>query len=103
MSKQAQREFHTYYFIESHPKSLNNQVEVVLNVKHSSIQPLRKLIEKDFKSSNDEDFTVTVYAGDIFPSLIKEKEVKIVQNYIKAFIYQWIVLCILLILIQLKN
>ena len=85
MSKQAQREFHTYYFIESHPKSLNNQVEVVLNVKHSSIQPLRKLIEKDFKSSNDEDFTVTVYAGDIFPSLIKEKEVKIVQNYIKAF------------------
>ena len=85
MSKQAQREFHTYYFIESHPKSLNNQVEVVLNVKHSSIQPLRKLIEKEFKSSNDEDFTVTVYAGDIFPSLIKEKEVKIVQNYIKAF------------------
>ena len=85
MSKQAQREFHTYYFIESHPKSLNNQVEVVLNVKHSSIQPLRKLIEKDFKSSNDEDFTVTVYAGDIFPSLIKEKEIKIVQNYIKAF------------------
>ena len=85
MSKQAQREFHTYYFIESHPKSLNNQVEVVLNVKHSSIQPLRKLIEKDFKSSNDEDFTVSVYAGDIFPSLIKEKEVKIVQNYIKAF------------------
>ena len=85
MSNQGPREFHTYYFIESHPKSLNSQIEVVLNMKHSSVQPLRKLIEKDFKSSNDEDFTVSVYAGDIFASLIKEKDIKVVKNYIKAF------------------
>ena len=85
MSNQGPREFHTYYFIESHPKSLNSQMEVVLNMKHSSVQPLRKLIEKDFKSSNDEDFTVSVYAGDIFASLLKEQDIKVVKNYIKAF------------------
>ena len=85
MAMQAEREYHTYYFIESHPKSLNDQAEVVLNTKHPSIQPLRKLLEKDFKSINaQEDFVVSVYAGDIIPSLIKEKEIKVVQN-IKSF------------------
>ena len=86
MEKEVQREFHTFFFIESHPKSINKQAEVKLREKQPNIQPLRKLLEKDFKSSEEqEDFTVSVYAGDIFPSLIKEKDIKIVKNYIKSF------------------
>ena len=104
MEKEVQREFHTFFFIESHPKSINKQAEVKLREKQPNIQPLRKLLEKDFKSSEEqEDFTVSVYAGDIFPSLIKEKDIKIVKNYLlekSMHIYQRIHLSLLLILIQ---
>ena len=85
IKSEVKRDFHTYYFIESHPKSLNDQAKVKIKTKHPSVQPLRKLLEKDFKSINaQEDFIVSVYAGDIIPSLIKEKEIKVVQN-IKSF------------------
>ena len=85
MAANAPKIIQTYFFIESHPKSINNDVEIVLDIKHSSIQPLRKLLEKDFKSSEEqEDFVVSVYAGDIISSLLKEKEIKTV-NGIKTF------------------
>ena len=80
------KQIFTYFFIESHPKSINDDSKVILDMKHSAIQPLRKLLEKEFKSSSEEqeDFVASVYAGDIIPSLLKEKEIKIV-NDIRTF------------------
>lgn len=85
MAAKGPREFHTYFFLVSIPKALSNQAEVKLDIKHPSVQPLRRIYEKDFKSTQQEDFSVIVYAGDIIPSLLKENEIQIIQNLIKCY------------------
>ena len=65
MAANAPKIIQTYFFIESHPKSINNDVEIVLDIKHSSIQPLRKLLEKDFKSSEEQEDLLLVYMQEI--------------------------------------
>ena len=86
MATQVQKQYQTFYFVESHPKSMNKNAEVVLDMKHKSLKPIRKLLERDFPSApGQEDFTVTVYALDIIPSLLKEKEVKTIKNNLKVF------------------
>ena len=86
MATTSQNTFRTFFFLESHPKSLNSKAEVKLDMKHQSVQPLRKLLEKDFKSSaGQEDFTVCVYAGDLIPNLLKDKEIKTINGNIRTF------------------
>ena len=85
MATSGPKEFHTYYFLVSMPKAISSQAEVKLDMKHQAVQPIRKVLDKDFKTANLEDFTVSVYAGDIIPSLLKEKEIKIVKNFMKTF------------------
>ena len=84
--KEIKRDFHSYYFIVSHPKSLNDQALYKLKTKHPSIQPLRKLLERDFKSPDGQQyFVVCVYGGDIIPSLLKEKEIILIKDNVKIF------------------
>lgn len=86
MINKVQTNFHTYFFLVSYPISMRNGAEVLLGMKHQSIQPLRKLLEKTFKlADGDQDYIVNVYAGDIFTYLLKDKEIQKSQNNQRTF------------------
>ena len=81
-----QPKFHTYFLIESHPASLGKSPEVKLDMKHPGAQPLRKVLEKTFNlADGQQDFIMTVYAGDIMTTLLKDKEIKIVHGNLRTF------------------
>ena len=70
------KDFYTFYFIESHLKSLNNEISVVLDSSGKHLNPLRKISEKEFKDNKNEEYMVSVYGIDFKPPLIKQKEIK---------------------------
>ena len=86
MSNQPQIKYQTYLLIESHPASLGKNFEVRLDIKHTGAQPLRKILEKTLNLTEEhQDYIITIYAGDIMSSLIKDKEIKIIDGVIRAF------------------
>ena len=86
MANQPQIKYQTYLLIESHPASLGRNFEVKLDMKHTGAQPLRKIIEKTLNLTDEhQDYIITIYAGDIISSLIKDKEIKIINGIIRAF------------------
>ena len=86
MANQSQIKYQTYLLIESHPASLGKNLEVKLDVKHTGAQPLRKILEKTLNLTDEhQDYIITIYAGDIMSSLIKDKEIKIIDGVIRAF------------------
>ena len=86
MANQPQIKYQTYLLIESHPASLGKNFEVRLDIKHTGAQPLRKILEKTLNLTDDhQDYIITIYAGDIMSSLIKDKEIKIIDGVIRAF------------------
>ena len=38
------KEYYTYYFIESHLKSIHSETELILDTSHKALKPLRKNI-----------------------------------------------------------
>lgn len=70
------KDFVTFYFLESHSKSLNNNVEVFVDSPPKYFKPIRKLIEKEFKDNQNQEFIVTSYAINFKPESIKKKEIK---------------------------
>ena len=74
------KDFYTFYFIESHLKSLNNEISVVLDSSGKHLNPLRKISEKEFKDNKNEEYMVSVYGIDFKPPLIKQKEIKNVNG-----------------------
>ena len=86
MANQPQIKYQTYLLIESHPASLGKNLEVKLDIKHTGAQPLRKILEKTLNLTDEhQDYIITIYAGDIMSSLIKDKEIKIIDGVIRAF------------------
>ena len=86
MANQPQIKYQTYLLIESHPASLGKNFEVRLDIKHTGAQPLRKILEKTLNLTDEhQDYIITIYAGDIMSSLIKDKEIKIIDGVIRAF------------------
>ncbi len=85
MENAPQPEFHTYFFIETHPNSIDNNIEISLETKHPGAQPLKKILEKTHKQEDGAEYMIAVYSGDIIASLIKEKEIKTIENNIKTF------------------
>ena len=77
------KDFNTFYFIESHLKTMLNDIEVIIESSHKYIKPLRKILEKEFKTKNEE-YTISVYGIDFKPALIKKKEIKDI-NGIQSF------------------
>ena len=78
------QDIRTFYFIISLPKAISSQAEIKTESKSKSVRPIRKILEKDFKAVNNQDFTSSVYAGEIIPSLVKDKNIKVIKNLIKA-------------------
>jgi hypothetical protein len=59
---------------------------VKLDMKHTGAQPLRKILEKTLNLTDEhQDYIITIYAGDIMSSLIKDKEITIIDGIIRAF------------------
>ena len=86
MANHPQIKYQTYLLIESHPASLGKNLEVKLDIKHTGAQPLRKILEKTLNLTDEhQDYIITIYAGDIMSSLIKDKEIKIIDGVIRAF------------------
>ena len=86
MANQQQINYKTYLLIESHPAALGRNLEVKLDMKHTGAQPLRKILEKTLNLTDaHQDYIITIYAGDIMSSLIKDKEIKIIDGIIRAF------------------
>lgn len=81
MANVPKNSFHTYFIIESHPTSLGNNVELILDMKHKAAQPLTKILEKEFKLADGiQDYIISVYSGDIIISFLKDNEIML-NNY----------------------
>ena len=87
MEDTSQPQFHTYFFIESHLSSMDKNIEISIETKHPCVQPLRKILQKNFYSGDDgqQEYITTLYAGDIIASLLKEKEIKTIQSNLRTF------------------
>ena len=81
-----QSRIHTYLLIESHPAELGKNLEVKLDMKHTGAQPLRKVLEKTINlADGNQDYIITIYAGDIMGSYIKDKEIKYIDGIYRTF------------------
>ena len=69
------KDYFTYYFIDSHLKSLHNEIEIVLETNHKGLKPIRKILDKEIRVKND-DYMISVYGIDFKPVSIKKKELK---------------------------
>lgn len=74
-----EKDFYTFYFIESHLKYINN-TEILLSSSHKYLEPVRKIMEKEFKDKQKQEFIVSVYGINIKPALIKKKEIKVINQ-----------------------
>ena len=74
------KDFHTFYFIESHLKSINNETSVVLDSSGKHLNSFRKIIENEFKDYKNEEYIVSVYGINFKPALIKQKEIKFMNG-----------------------
>ena len=70
------KDFYTFYFIESHLKSLNNEISIILDSSGKHLNSLRKITEKEFKDNKNQEYIVSVYGINFKPLLIKQKEIK---------------------------
>lgn len=73
------KDFFTFYFIESHLKNINDDIEMVVESNHKFLRPLRKVLQKEIREKLD-DYIVSVYAIDFKPALIKKKELKDINS-----------------------
>ena len=73
------KDFFTFYFIESHLKNINDDIEIVVESNHKFLRPLRKVLQKEIREKLD-DYIVSVYAIDFKPALIKKKELKDINS-----------------------
>ena len=86
MANASSPSFHTYFFIESHPASLGQNVEIQLDMKHKAVQPLIKILEKEFKlADGQQDFIFSVYSGNVMGYLLNNKEIMMNQNKTRVF------------------
>lgn len=86
MEDESKSQFHSYYFIESHLCSIHNNIEIILDTKHPGVQPLKKITEKIFNLADGiQDYIISVYTGDLIPSLLKDKEIKTIQSNLRVF------------------
>ena len=74
------KDYYTFYFIESHLKSLNNEISVILDSSGKHLNSLKKISEKDFKDTKNEEYTVSVYSIEFKPAFVKQKEIKNDEN-----------------------
>ena len=65
------RDYFTYYFIETHLKSLNNEIEIIVDSSHKCLKPIRKILEKEIKDDKNQVFMASVYGIDFKPSVLK--------------------------------
>ena len=70
------KDFYAFYFIESHLKSLNNEISIILDSSGKHLNSMKKISEKEFKDNKNEEYIVSVYCIDFKPALIKPKEIK---------------------------
>ena len=76
IEKEKEKEFYSFYFIESHLKNMNNEISLKLDSSGKHLISFRKISEKEYKDKNEEEYIVSVYAIDFKPNLIKKKEIK---------------------------
>ena len=86
MANKAQTNSHSYFFVVAYPSTLAKDVDVIIDMKHQGVQPLQKLLEKNFKAADGhQDYTAKVYSGDLMAHLIKDKEILINKNKQRMF------------------
>ena len=73
-STQPPREVYYCYFLESHLKSINNAE--VHKDDNKCIKSLKKLLEKEFRDKDNQDFIVSVYVLELKVSEVKKKDIK---------------------------
>ena len=74
---EKEKEFNTFYFIESHLKSINDEISLKLDSSGKHLNALRKISEKEFEGNvYGEDYIVSVYGIDFKRALINKKDIK---------------------------
>ena len=53
MANKAQTNSHSYFFVVAYPSILAKDIDVIIDMKHQGVQPLKKLLEKILKQQMD--------------------------------------------------
>ena len=74
------KDYYTIYFIESHPKNDNGDIEISIDSSIKYLNKLKRINQKEIKDNDNNVFIVNIYSIDFKPNLIKKKEIKELDN-----------------------
>ena len=74
--KEEIKDYYSIYFIESHLKNEDEEIEILIDSSNKYLKQLKRLNKKEIKDNDNNEFIVSVYSMLFKPSLIKKKEIK---------------------------
>jgi len=75
-NKEEIKDYYSIYFIESHLKNEDEEIEILIDSSNKYLKQLKKINKKEFKDNDNNEFIVNVYSMIFKPNLIKKKEIK---------------------------
>ena len=73
-SKDEIKDYFEIYFIESHLKNEDGDIEILLDSSNKYLKQLKKINQKQVKDNIKQEYIINVYNMILKPSLIKKKE-----------------------------
>ena len=74
--KEEKKDYYTIYFIESHPKNEDEEIEILIDTSNKYLKQLKKINYKEKKDIDNKEFIFNVYSINLKYNLIKKKEIK---------------------------
>ena len=74
--KEEKKDYYTIYFIESHPKNEDEEIEILIDTSNKYLKQLKKINYKEKKDIDNKEFISNVYSINLKYNLIKKKEIK---------------------------
>ena len=78
--KNEKKDYFSIYFIESHLESEDQDIEIILESSNKCFNKLRKIMQKKIKNNGSVQYVASVYLINFKPNLIKNKEIKEINN-----------------------
>ena len=74
--KEEKKDYYIIYFIESHLKNENENIEIIIDTSNKYLNQLKKINQKEIKEIDNKIFIINLYSINLKYDLIKKKEIK---------------------------
>ena len=77
--KDDKKDYYIIYFIESHPKNDNENIEILIDSSNKYLNKLKRINQKEIKDNDNNEFIVNIYSINFKPNLFKKKSNRIIR------------------------